>query len=223
MPYPHFAAMRDTNQTLDGLFAWTRTPRVSLLVQGQEDIGASTRVSGDYYRTLGLRPALGRLLTADDDHPGSAAAVISHGYWQRRFAGSPAVIGAAISLNQVPFTIVGVEPRGFAGINVGASSDVIIPLRAGERLEGRRSDWNDAFSTWIEIMGRVRPGIPIEQAAEDLKLHLCPGQRVGRPGCARRRVRCARRAGGPPVRRARSVGRREPAPARSTSAGCWSC
>jgi predicted permease len=170
MPYPHFAAMRDTNQTLDGLFAWTRTPRVSLSVQGHEDIGASTRVSGDYYRTLGLRPALGRLLTADDDHPGSAAAVISHGYWQRRFAGSPAVIGAAISLNQVPFTVVGVEPRGFAGINVGVSSDVIIPLRAGERLEGRRRDWNDAFSTWIEIMGRVRPGMPIEQAAEDLKL-----------------------------------------------------
>ena len=69
-----------------------------------KSIGANTRVSGDYYRTLGLRPALGRLLTADDDHPGSAAAVISHGYWQRRFAGSPAVIGAAISLNQVPFT-----------------------------------------------------------------------------------------------------------------------
>lgn len=170
MTYPHFAAMRDTNQTLDGLFAWTSTPRVSLSVQGHEDIGASTRVSGDYYRTLGLKPALGRLLTADDDHPGSAAAVISHGYWQRRFAGSPAVIGAAISLNQVPFTIVGVEPRGFTGINVGVASDVIIPLRAGERLEGRRRDWNDAFSTWIEIMGRVRPGMPIEQAAEDLKL-----------------------------------------------------
>jgi putative ABC transport system permease protein len=170
MTYPHFAAMRDTNQTLDGLFAWTGTPRVSLSVQGHEDIGACTRVSGDYYRTLGLRPALGRLLTADDDHPGSAAAVISHGYWQRRFAGSPAVIGAAISLNHVPFTIVGVEPRGFSGINVGVSSDVIIPLRAGERLEGRRRDWNNAFSTWIEIMGRVRPGLPIEQAAEDLKL-----------------------------------------------------
>jgi predicted permease len=169
MPYPHFAAMRDTNQTLDGLFAWTHPSRASLSVQGHEEIGASTRVSGDYYRTLGLKPALGRLLTVDDDHPGSASAVISHGYWQRRFAGSRAVIGAAIALNQVPFTIVGVEPRGFTGVNVGMSPDVIIPLRAGERLGGR-TRWNDAFSTWIEIMGRVRPAVPIEQAAEDLKL-----------------------------------------------------
>ena len=109
MPYPHFAAMRDSNRTLDGLFAWTRTPRASVGVNGRNDIASTLRVSGDYYPTLGLQPALGRLLSREDDHAGSAAAVISYGYWQRRFGGSP-VVGASISLNQVPFTIVGVEP-----------------------------------------------------------------------------------------------------------------
>ena len=169
MTYPHFARMRDGNQTLDGLFAWTRVARTSVGFQGREEVASSLRVSGEYYSTLALQPALGRLLTRDDDHAGSAAAVLSHGYWQRRFGGSP-VVGASISVNQVPFTIVGVEPKGFAGVNVGLSSDVIIPLRAGERFGGGSAIWNDAFATWIEIMGRVRADVTIERATEDLKL-----------------------------------------------------
>jgi predicted permease len=169
MPYPHFARMRDENQTLDGLFAWTRVPRTSVGFQGREDVASSLHVSGEYYSTLALKPALGRLLTRDDDHAGSEAAVLSHGYWQRRFGGSP-VVGASISVNQVPFTIVGVESKGFAGVNVGSSSDVIIPLRARERFGGGSGIWNDAFATWIEIMGRVRADVTIERATEDLKL-----------------------------------------------------
>ncbi len=169
MTYPHFAAMRDRNQTLEGLFAWTRTPRMSVGFHGHEEVGSTLHVSGDYYSTLGLRPALGRLLARGDDEAGSAAAVISYGYWQRRFGGIP-VIGAAISLNQVPFTIVGVEPKGFAGVNVGTSSDVVIPLRARERFSANSTIWNDAFATWIEIMGRVRSQVSTAQAAEDLKL-----------------------------------------------------
>ncbi len=172
MPYPHFAQMRDTNQTLEGLFAWTRTSRISLgfssAFGGRDEIVSSVQASGDYYPTLGLKPALGRLLTPDDDHPGSTAAVISHGYWQRRFGGSASVIGAGISLNQVPYAIVGVEPRGFVGLNVGASSEVTVPLRARDRAGAGNKIWNDAFATWIEIMGRRRPGMSLEQAAQDL-------------------------------------------------------
>ena len=89
--------MREANQTLEGLFAWTRAPRISVGFQGREEIASLMRASGDYHPTLGLQPALGRLLTRDDDRPGSAAAVISHAYWQRRFGGSPSVIGAGIS------------------------------------------------------------------------------------------------------------------------------
>ena len=70
----------------------------------------------------------------------------------------------------MPFTIVGVEPKGFAGVNVGSSSDVIIPLRARERFGGGSGIWNDAFATWIEIMGRVGADVTIERATEDLKL-----------------------------------------------------
>ncbi len=63
MPYPHFAHMREANQTLEGLFAWTRAPRISVGFQGREEIASLMRASGDYHPTLGLQPALGRLLT----------------------------------------------------------------------------------------------------------------------------------------------------------------
>ena len=78
-----------------------------------------TYVSGDYYPTLRLTPAVGRLLDASDDRPGVTVAVLSHGYWQRRFAARSDVIGASIALNGIPFTIVGVEPEGFGGTEVG--------------------------------------------------------------------------------------------------------
>jgi predicted permease len=170
MPYPHFARMRDANRTLEGIYAWTAMQRVSLGIGGRTEIVSGVMASGGYHATLGLQPAIGRLLTLDDDQPGGTAAVISHGYWQRRFGGIPSVIGTSITLNQVPFTIVGVEPRGFTGMNVGSTPDVTIPLRASDRLRDGGRIWEDAFATWIEIMGRIRPGVPFDTAAEELKV-----------------------------------------------------
>ncbi|MCU1262899.1 MAG: hypothetical protein JWO80_5784, partial [Bryobacterales bacterium] len=78
-------------------------------------------VTGGYYETFGLNPAMGRLLTRADDQPGAPlAAVISYGYWDRQFARNPAVIGQSILVNGVPVTIAGVSPPGFVGANVGA-------------------------------------------------------------------------------------------------------
>src|SRR5258707_5765077 len=88
-------------------------------------------VTGAFYETLGLRPAAGRLLSRADDAPGAPLVVVaSDAYWERAFARDPAIVGRTIALNGVPAEIVGVSPRGFAGANVGATSDVTIAVAA---------------------------------------------------------------------------------------------
>ena len=95
-------------------------------------------------------------------------AVVNHAYWQRRFGGRPDVLGAAIALNNVAFTIVGVEPRGFFGTEVGRPSDISIPMRTRDLLVEQDPLWNDASATWIYVMGRLKPGVPLDRAQQEL-------------------------------------------------------
>src|SRR6185295_11656195 len=87
-------------------------------------------VTGDYFSVLGVRLALGRAFVPEEDRsPGAAAvAVISYGLWQRRFGADPAIVGKTVTINRLPFTIVGVAPRGFNGVNAGINADVWVPM-----------------------------------------------------------------------------------------------
>jgi predicted permease len=169
MPYPHFAAMRERSTTLSGLFAYTGLGRISVTARGVAELASGLYATGDYYRTLGLQPALGRLLTEDDDRTGTPVAVLSYAYWQRRFGGSPDVLGMGVAINQVSFTVVGVEPRGYLGPEVGRVSDLTVPMRTLDRLNGRQP-WNEAFSTWLLIVGRLKDSATLAQAQQELNL-----------------------------------------------------
>jgi predicted permease len=169
LPYPQFEQIRQRNTTLDGVFALSRMGRVNVALRGEPDIAEGLFVSGDYYQTLRLRPAAGRLLAPADDRAGQAVAVISHAYWQRRFGGSTDIVGNAITLNQIPFTIVGVEPKGFSGIEVGKPYDISVPMRALEMLREGKTLWNEAFATWIYVTGRLKPGVSLERAEAETK------------------------------------------------------
>jgi predicted permease len=169
MPYPHFEEIRRSNTTLSGLFATNPFGRVNVAHRGSPDIAEGIYVTGDYYTTLRLAPAAGRLLAADDDRPGAEAAVLSHRYWQRRFGGRTDVIGEAVMLNSIPFTIVGVEPASFAGTEVGRPYDISVPMRARDRLAEGGQLWNQAFATWIYMMGRMKPGVTLAEAERELK------------------------------------------------------
>jgi predicted permease len=169
MPYPQFDAMQRGSQSLEGMFARTTLPNLSIRVQGTAAIASGLAVAGDYHGTLGVNPAIGRLLTSDDDRPGQAAvAVISYAYWQRRFGATPSILGEAITLNKTPFPVVGVEPPGFFGVTVGSAPDVTIPMHALGPLFGREPPWSQAFGTWIEVMARLRHGVSTEQATTEL-------------------------------------------------------
>jgi predicted permease len=167
LPYPQVAAIRERSTTIEGVFLVNPFGKVSVTARGEADVVEGLYVGGDYYRTLDLAPAAGRLLTADDDRPTTAVAVISHAYWRRRFGMRPDVAGMAVRLNGVPFTIVGVEPAGFAGAEVGRPTDIAVPLRARDLLSEGPPLWNHAFATWVYAMGRLRPGATIEQAEHE--------------------------------------------------------
>jgi predicted permease len=169
LTYPLFDRLRSASTTVEGLFAWTVRDRISVGIDGRPEIVSSAYASGSYHRTLGLRPALGRLLSDDDDRDGGATSiVISYGYWQRRFGGDPGVIGKQVRVNDVACTIVGVQPRGFTGTNVGAAPDLGFPLRAWSHGSTGPGPWKAADATWIEVMGRLKRGVRPEQAAQEL-------------------------------------------------------
>ena len=124
------------------------------------------RVTTNYHQLLGIPAVLGRTLTADDRPEAGAApvAVISYGLWQRRFGGTADVIGSSITVDQQPYTIVGVTPAYFGGIFVGWNTDVTMPIDLGRMMQSGNTD---VWST-TPLIARLKPGVRIEQAERQL-------------------------------------------------------
>src|SRR5262247_4703738 len=163
-PYRTYRQIRDQNEVLSGLLAY-HPLRLSVSVDGQpEPAVAGQLVSGNYYAVLGVQAALGRTIVPDDDRaPGeSPVCVISHNYWRRRFAGDPAVVGQTIHLGGAPFTIIGVTPPEFFGLEVGSSMDISVPLMMRQQVT--------AEGDYVTVMGRLRPEAPMPQANASLGL-----------------------------------------------------
>ena len=166
--YPVFEQIRDRGHMLRGLFAWEQRTLHAAWTSESEPT-SMLLVTGAFHDTLGLPPAAGRLLNQADvgntPAEAQAVAVLSYTAWQRRFGGDPAAVGRTLRVEGQPFTIVGVTPPGFFGVAVGMSPDVTIPVTMLPRL---RSDERDSLvqanQFWLNIMGRVRPGMSIAQA-----------------------------------------------------------
>ena len=164
-----FEEVRAKNQVLSGIFAFTDAGRLNLVAGGQAGLAVADLVSGDYFSTLGVIPILGRALTPADDRPEAPrAAVISYGYWRRRFGGDASVVSKNVTLNNVPFTIVGVSPPEFFGVQPGRSVDLWLPVQAASQvlpdLEWSRTNW------WVLMMGRLKPGVSQSQALANLQV-----------------------------------------------------
>ena len=169
LPYPQFEAIRQRSTTLESVGWHYPFGRVAVSVQGEPEAADGVYVSGDYYRTLRLTPALGRLIDRTDDRAGQTVAVLNHAYWQRRFGGRIDVIGTTIALNHVPFTIIGVEPAGFSGTEVGRPHDVSIPLQASPALNEGRPPLRGAFTTWLYVLARLKPGVTLAAAEQETR------------------------------------------------------
>ncbi len=162
--YPMYQDFRDHNTVFSGMFCM-REMDFSLGFSGRTERVSGEIVSGNYFPVLGVKAALGRLFTASDDlqQKSSPIAVLSYGYWQRRFAADPAVIGKKLEINGHPFTVVGVSPPNFSGTDPGRAPEVRVPMMMAHDLSGC-CDLNDRRSRWVTAFGRLRPGVSVESA-----------------------------------------------------------
>jgi len=125
-------------------------------------------VTGNYFEMLGVRPAVGRFFTPEEDTARGASpfVVLSFDAWQRRFGGAD-IAGTTIRINGLPYTILGVAPRGFHGTEVAFRPEVWVPMSMQPQIEGR--SWLDERTTLnVWITGRLAPGISVEQATAAL-------------------------------------------------------
>ncbi|HEY7500174.1 MAG TPA: ABC transporter permease [Vicinamibacterales bacterium] len=159
------SALRTDAARAADVFGFATVPSLDLTIDGQSEVGNGQVVSGNYFSTLGILSAAGRLLVDADDRAGAApVAVISHAFWVRRFGAGPDVVGKTILVNRVPVTIVGVAPKGFHGaFEVGDSPLLTMPIAARSAIAGRTL-WNDPGYWWVLAMARLRPGVSPEAA-----------------------------------------------------------
>jgi predicted permease len=169
--YPAYLAFRDRNTVFSGLTG-ERVERASLAGEDHAELISVGLVAGNYFQVLGVQPHIGRLLTPDDDkvRNGHPVAVLGYGFWRNRFAGSPAIVGDTIRLNGSPFTIIGIGAPNFEGTNVGAATQVWVPVMMKPTITPTWDALNDERYTWFSLFGRLKSGVTIGQAQAGMRV-----------------------------------------------------
>ena len=182
--YPTFEAIRAHNRVFSEVFGFVPLDvpgyeKANVNISGQASLAEAELVTGDYFSGLGVSPVIGRTIGQQDEKPdGPRTAVISYGYWSRRFGLNSAALGTTIVIDRVPFTIVGVTPPQFSGVQPGRAVDVWVPLRDDPRLlpygMTAAPGSGDPFSSrdwwWLMIMGRLKSGVTTEQATAQIEV-----------------------------------------------------
>ena len=171
-PYPAFELLRQSGDAFSVLFAYHPAGKLTAMLQGQAEVVNGEYVSGDYFRGLGLAPAAGRLIIGDDDRMGAPPVVVlSYGFAQSRFGDPARAAEQPVMINNTAFTVIGVAPRGFFGVDPAKAPDFYLPLHTDLLLSPRDGPSSDAGGRylnanyyWIEMMGRLQPGVSMAQA-----------------------------------------------------------
>ena len=164
--YPMFRDLEEGQTSFIGIAAH-RAFGANLSYEGQTENGSGMLVSGSYFPVLGIQPALGRLLTPDDDRTvgGHYVAVLSHDYWETRLGSDPGALNGTVVVNGQPLTVVGVAPKGFRGTTLGMAPDVFVPLTMRELMEPFfAQSLDNRRSYWTYLFARLKPGVTMEQA-----------------------------------------------------------
>ena len=161
---PIWEAFRDTQQAFPGALAFS-TEHFDLNAGGESDFAQGLWVSGDFFRTLGVEPLVGRVIRPEDDVRGGAPiAVLSHGFWMERFAGDPDVVGKTVRLENRPFEIVGVTPAWFKGLDVDNRFDVALPIGCEPLMRVDGSALDNRSWWWLRMVARMPDGMTLEEA-----------------------------------------------------------
>ncbi len=161
---PIWEQVRDRQDVFSGAFAYSPI-RLNLAVGGEVRNANTSWVSGDFFRTLGVNPLLGRTITQADDKRGCPViGLLSYDFWQREYGGAADVFDRRLTLNSHPVQIVGVAPPGFTGVQVGETVDVYMPLCAEGTLVRENSALDKRANWWLWIFARLKPGVSPQQA-----------------------------------------------------------
>jgi macrolide transport system ATP-binding/permease protein len=158
--------VRDRNDVFTGLAVSSIMPCHLSSGDRNERVWGAV-VSGNYFSVLGLSPARGRFFEPGEDRTEGthAVVVLGHGFWKRRFSGDPGIIGRTLMLNRIPFTVVGVAPEGFEGMDTGLGQDLWIPIMMTVRMGEERRSLTARGNHWISsTIGRLKPGVTMAQA-----------------------------------------------------------
>ena len=172
--YPLWKQVEQRQEAFSSIAAWGggAGQNINLALGGAVDLAHPIWVSGDFFKTLGVEPFLGRLISADDDQTGCSGGVdLSYAFWQRRYGGSASAIGKTLTLDGHSFPILGVTPPSFYGVSVGDRFDVAMPICIDPIINGQfskltgeraREDW------WLSVFGRLKPGWNFNRATAQL-------------------------------------------------------
>ena len=166
--YPAFELFRRNDSVFSVVFGYQGAGDLNLTLRGQAELAKTEYVSGDYFRGVGIPPVAGRMIAPDDDRAGApSVAVISFALSQKRFGGPENAPGRSILINNLPFTVIGVAPPEFFGVDPDRPPDIYVPMHANLLLEDRdhsAAAYIDPMYDWVVPMARLRPGVSAKQA-----------------------------------------------------------
>ncbi|MGB7921789.1 MAG: ABC transporter permease [Pyrinomonadaceae bacterium] len=168
--YPDYVEYRDQSRSFEGILGY-RLVQAALSSNDQNDTIWGELVTGNYFDVLRVRPALGRaFLPEEDKTPGAhPVVVLGYGFWQRRFASDPTLVGKPITLNGQAYTVVGIAPREFMGTKFALSMDFWVPMMMqAQIMRGDNERLTARTDHWFDVMGRLKPGVSYEQAETEM-------------------------------------------------------
>jgi putative ABC transport system permease protein len=163
--YPMYKDLRDKNQVFSGVVA-TSQAQAGVVWHNHPELAQAEIVSGNYFDVLGVRPAFGRLFVQSDDQQENAnpVVVLSFGYWQRHFGADPSVVNQTILIDGHPYLVTGVSAPTFHSVQMGFVPDIYVPMMMTGQVVHTRSDLADHRSRWLNIVGRLKPGLSVQAA-----------------------------------------------------------
>jgi predicted permease len=169
--YPMYQDFQQKAQAFASVFCRFGTS-ASLSFSGQTERVDAELVSGNYFQALGVRPAIGRVFSPEEDdrvYKGHPSVVLSYEYWVTRFAANPNVIGQKLLVDNYPMTIVGVSAQGFTGLDPARSPQIRVPIQMKPLLTPGWDDIGDRRSQWIQVFARMKPGFSVNSARASLQ------------------------------------------------------
>ena len=166
--YADFIDFRDKANVFESLAAFTEIS-TTLRSENHSDRTFGLLVSANYFDLLGVKAAHGRTFRSDDDQT-SSTLLVSHGFWQRKFGGDPALVGKTVFLNNNSFTVIGITPEGFTGTDLGRSLEIFVPMQMSAQLGFEPGFTTSRNTRQFSVMGRLKPGVSESQAHASLNL-----------------------------------------------------